>query len=239
MLKNKVLSVHGVKISLTGPNEDDRIRGLPLKEKEKIAQEVISTAISGCQNPYVLFDGCKESLVALHLVRQICNLDLRFPVLHIDTSVRFKEIYQYLDKMSRLWRFDLVTERNEEALRTLKIAENPADCCKQLKADALKYAVKKHHIDCLITGARDETLKTGVFVSERDDYIEVNPLLFYTDRDLSECIKTSRLPYCSLYDKGYRHIDCTPCTEPVEAPKLSSEDRAEIDKKLKALGYLR
>jgi len=238
MLGNETLSVGGIEISLTGSNDIDKCLRLPLEVKDEIAREVISAATSEFKNVFVLFDGSRETLAVLHLVRQTYNSKIPFTVLHVDTSARFDEVYRYIDKMRKLWGLDLITVRNEEALRKVTIAENREHCCGLLKADALSHAVEKFGIDCLVTAAMYEQGKTDAFVSEKGDRAEVNPLLFHTESDILNCIKKANLTCCSLYDKGYGQIDCKPCTAPPQETDTTGEDRAEIKKKLEALGYL-
>lgn len=213
-----------------------------LEEKINKAIEVIKDTISKAENPFVAFTGGKDSLTTLHLVRSVSKFPTQ--VLFIDTSAHFKEIYLFVDKMIKLWNLNLVKEKNEEALKTIKIAEDKEQCCRQLKAQALINSIKKYSIDYLFTGIRmdeQEQRQNEEFISPMEDHIRINPLVEFTEKDIWEYIKKNNLPYCSLYDKGYRSIDCALCTKPAEGSDERSgrsQDKEVIMNQLRKLGYL-
>ena len=120
-----------------------------LKKKQRVSQDIISEVLSKAQNPYALFTGEIDSLVMLHIIRWLQDGNINLPVLHIDTTAEFPEIYQFIEKMRNLWDFRLFRERNEEALRTIEIAEDKELCCCLLKTEALKGAIVKYKIDYL------------------------------------------------------------------------------------------
>lgn len=213
-----------------------------LEEKINKAIEVIKDTLSKAKTPFVVFAGDKDSFATLHLVTSISKSTIN--VLFIDTSVHFNEIYLFVEKMQKLWGFNLIKERNREALKTLKIAQDKAECCLKLKAEVLRDAISKYNINYLFTGIRrdeQESRKNEEYISQKDDYIQVNPIVYFTEQDVWQYIRNHNLPYCSLYDKGYRSIDCMPCTEPAleyEAERDGrAKDKEEIMEKLRKLGY--
>jgi phosphoadenosine phosphosulfate reductase len=90
--------------------------------------------------------------VTLHLVRELSKGLVSG--LFIDTTVQFEEIYQFVEKMRKLWRFNLVREKNQEAISSIKIAEDKVECCYQLKTHVPRNSIKKYKIDYLFTGLR-------------------------------------------------------------------------------------
>jgi 3'-phosphoadenosine 5'-phosphosulfate sulfotransferase (PAPS reductase)/FAD synthetase len=56
--------------------------------------------------------------------------------------------------MRKLWGFNLIQERNDEALKTTKIAEDRVQCCSELKTKTLENSIKKFGIDYLFTDLR-------------------------------------------------------------------------------------
>lgn len=212
-----------------------------LEKKISEAVEVIKETLSKAKNPFVAFTGGKDSLTTLHLVRSVCRIPVN--VLFIDTSAHFDEIYLFVEKIRRLWGLNLKMEKNEEAFKTVKIAEDKAECCSLLKAQPLKHSVRKYEIDYLFTGIRkdeQEARKNEQYTSPKEDHIRVNPIVYFTERDVWEYIKKYNLPYCSLYDKGYRSIDCSPCTKPAEGSDERSgrsADKELVMNKLRRLGY--
>ncbi len=89
--------------------------------------------------------------------------------------------------------------------------------------------------------------------SERENptHIRIHPLLDWTERDIWDFIMGEKLPYCSLYAKGYRSLGARYNTHPVDdrpaweqdfsrLPERSGRGRRkeEIMEKLRALGYM-
>jgi phosphoadenosine phosphosulfate reductase len=213
---------------------------LTLEEKENQARQIIKKGLEEARNPFVLFDGRAESLVVLHLLRHANGGKIPIPVLHIDTTAEFKELYQYIEKMSKLWGFRLIRESNEEALNTIKFAEDKEKCCSTLKITAMGNAIKKFNIDRLFA-FEDGIIKKNMDLFTIDiRNIILNPVQDFSVEEIWNYIKKYNLPYCSLYDIGYEYIQCIPCTDPVK-PKDESivkHEEEEIKKRLKALGYM-
>jgi phosphoadenosine phosphosulfate reductase len=212
-----------------------------LNQKIDESIEIIRDVLARAKNPFVIFTGDKDSLITLHLVRRAYSSPVN--VLFIDTSVHFHEIYLFIEKMRRLWGFNLVKEENEEALKAIKIAEDKAECCLHLKSHVLKNSMKKYNIDYLFTGIRrdkEEARRNEDYILREEDYMRVNPIIHFSEEEVWEYIERNNLPYCSLYDKGYRIIDCIPCTNPAEGPDERSGESQQkelmIDK-LRSLGY--
>jgi phosphoadenosine phosphosulfate reductase len=157
--------------------------------------------------------------------------------------VKFPEIYAFIDKISVLWNMPYVREKNEEALRRITIAANPGECCMKLKTKALQMAVAKHNIDYLFVAIRadeQEARKHAHYFAEHENHIRVHPLLDFTEADVWAYIKRLNLPYCSLYDKGYKSLGCAPCTKPaVGGPERGGRDseKEKIMTELRKLGY--
>jgi sulfate adenylyltransferase subunit 2 len=86
---------------------------LSLEGKERISLDILAEALAKAKNPYTLFTGAVDSLVLLHLIKQLQKRTILFPVLHIDTTIEFPEVYQFIEKMRKLWGFRLVRERNK------------------------------------------------------------------------------------------------------------------------------
>ena len=211
-------------------------------EKTKQTKEIIKEALFRAKVPFVGFTGGKDSLVTLHLLKEVSKGPLS--VLFIDTSAHFSEIYHFIEKMQKLWRFNLVIEKNEEALGLIKVAKDKAECCYQLKTQVLRNSIKKYEIDYLFTGLRrEEEGKNcpGDYLSLSGEYVRVNPVEYFSDKDIWDYIKEYNLPYCSLYDKGYRNIDCIQCTLPprgqVNERMDEEKDKREVAEKLRSLGY--
>src|SRR5437773_2304842 len=58
----------------------------------------------------------KDSTVLLWLVRKAFFGHIPFPVIHVDTTLKFPEMIEFRDKLALDWGLQLVTSRNDEAL---------------------------------------------------------------------------------------------------------------------------
>jgi len=194
------------------------------------------------------FTGGKDSLVAMHLLREVAGGKVPCRVLRLDTSVKFPEILAFVAEMEARWSLDIIVARNDAALASgLKIAHDPAACCKALKIDALNDAIAQHGIRGLVTGVRadeQEERRTETHFSVRAEppHTRINPVLEFTEADIWAYIRSRELPYCTLYDEGYRSIGCMPCTQKVadpNAPERTGRSLAkeQIMQNLRGMGY--
>ncbi len=77
---------------------------------------IIREAFSQFKNVAILWSIGKDSTTLLWLVRKAFFGKPPFPALHIDTTYKFKEIYDFREKYAKEWDLDLVVAKNEEAL---------------------------------------------------------------------------------------------------------------------------
>ncbi len=218
-----------------------------LEDKVKKSQAVLKEALTRFAGRLALaWTGGKDSTTTLHLLRDLCGGEVPIPVLNIDTSVKFKEIYEFRDRLAADWGLDLRIERNDEALKEIVIAADKAECCFRLKAEVIARSLTKYGWQALITGMRwDEHPDRG-----KDDYFipydtpphhRVQPILHFSELDIWSYIRSRNVPFCSLYQKGYRSLGCEPCTKtgmPGRTERAGRDQtKEEIMKRLRAMGY--
>jgi phosphoadenosine phosphosulfate reductase len=194
----------------------------------------------------VAWTGGKDSTTTLHLLKEVGGGRVSIPVLNIDTSAKFKEIYEFRDRLAAEWELDLRIERNEEAIKTIQIAADKAECCFRLKTEVIAASIKKYGWQALITGMRwdeqpDRERETYFSPREAPTHMRVHPILHFTEMDIWRYIKDNNIPYCSLYRKGYRSLGCEPCTTRGAAggPERAGRDqqKEEIMRRLRSMGY--
>jgi len=111
------------------------------------------------ERPVMLYSVGKDSSVMVHLARKAFHPGkIPFPLLHVDTSFKFGEMYDFRDKFCADIGADLRIYKYEKALAE---KANPWDlgtvrCCAQLKTRALLESLKLGNYDAALGGARRE-----------------------------------------------------------------------------------
>ena len=221
-----------------------------LNQKTSLSIEIIKEAYDRFGDKIgIAFTGGKDSSVLLDLTRRAFDGKIPFKVITIDTSAEFPEIKEFIEKLKQSWGFELLTYSNTEALKQkYAIAKDKADCCNTLKTIPLKQSIKDLHLKAMFTGIRkdeNEARANEVYFSKRKDphHFRVHPILHFTEADIWLYIKLNNLPYCTLYEQGYRSIDCAPCTNKTTTDKSiaersgRSQDKEAAMDKLRKLGY--
>ncbi len=128
-------------------------------ESVAIMREVVAEA----ERPVMLYSVGKDSAVMLHLARKaFFPSPPPFPLLHVDTTWKFKAMYEMRDRMAKEAGMDLLVHRNPDAMAR-KI--NPFDHGSALhtdmwKTEGLKQALDKHGFDVAFGGARRDEEKS-------------------------------------------------------------------------------
>jgi len=225
--------------------DKNKLYNWTLEEKEKESRKLLKEAIEkfGMEKVAVAWSGGKDSTTVLHLIRQEFKKVI-IPVVFIDTSVKFKEIYSFRDKLAKEWNLNLIIVKNEEALKTIKIAQNKEECCYLLKTIPLREAITSHGWQALITAVRwdeQEARKNETYFSRRETppHTRVHPILHFRELDIWAYIRKYNIPYCELYHKGYRSLGCAPCTKIGGEAERAGRDKnkEEIMQRLRGMGY--
>jgi len=128
---------------------------LDLLEAESI--HIFREAAAQFRNPVLLYSIGKDSTVLLHLARKsFFPQALPFPLLHVDTTWKFKEMIAFRNRTAKQLGLDLIVHTNEDGIRR---GINPIDHAPSihtdvLKTQALKQALDKYAFDAAFGGAR-------------------------------------------------------------------------------------
>lgn len=171
----------------------------------------------------------KDSTTMLHLARKAFLGKLPFKVIHIDTSFKFKKIYEFRDKIVKDWSLDLAIAKNDMALaKGLSCEKSKFDCCAALKTEALRNFIETQDIKALLVGIRRDEhairskeryfsqrdcefkwsyrnqspeLWTEYYESQAESecHLRIHPLLHWREIDIWQYIKLERLPIVDLY----------------------------------------
>ncbi len=180
-------------------------------------------------NLAILWSMGKDSTTLVHLARKAFLGKVSIPVIHIDTTFKFKQIYEFRDKYTKEWNLNLIVIKNDIALQEGILPERGRfNCCNELKTEALKQAIKKYNLKALLVGIRRDEHAIRAkerYFSSRDkefkwDYqnqplelwteyhrtgaeagthIRIHPLLHWQEIDIWRYIKREKLPVVNLY----------------------------------------
>ncbi|MEX1176924.1 MAG: sulfate adenylyltransferase subunit CysD [Nitriliruptor sp.] len=134
-----------------------------LRQLEAESIHIIREVVAQCERPVMMYSIGKDSSVMLHLARKaFFPGGLPFPLLHIDTTWKFREMIAFRDRTAAELGLDLIVHTNEEA-RAEGI--NPFDHGSQnytdlMKTQALKQALSAGRFDAAFGGARRDEEKS-------------------------------------------------------------------------------
>lgn len=202
--------------------EMDYLSGL---ESESIY--IIREAYAEYRNIAILWSVGKDSTTLLYLCRKAFFGKIPFPVIHIDTTYKFDEIYSFRDKYAKEWNLNLIIAKNEEAIRNgMGPEKGKFVCCTELKTNALKNVIAKYGFKALLLAIRRDEhgirAKERVFsprdvnfhwnymeqppelwdqyrIYAKEGHIRVHPMLNWREIDVWEYIRRENIPVVSLY----------------------------------------
>lgn len=143
-------------------NDLDR-RRTHLKQLEAESIHIIREVAAEFDNPVMMYSIGKDSAVMLHLARKAFAPGIPpFPLMHVDTTWKFKEMISFRDQMAKEIGMELIVHTNEEG-RAANI--NPFDHGSSkhtdiMKTVALKQALDKYGFDAAFGGARRDEEKS-------------------------------------------------------------------------------
>ena len=127
-----------------------------LSRLESEAIEIMREVVSDAQNPVMLYSVGKDSAVMLHLAKKaFFPSPPPFPLMHIDTTWKFQEMYKLRDKAAQDAGIELIIHQNPEARdKGINPFEHGALHTDMWKTAGLKQALDKHGFDAAFGGAR-------------------------------------------------------------------------------------
>jgi sulfate adenylyltransferase subunit 2 len=203
-------------------------RNLARLEAESIF--ILRETAAEFERPVLLYSAGKDSSVLLHLAaKAFAPGRIPFPVMHVDTTWKFREMIEFRDGMAKRLGLDLIVHINEDGLRQ---GINPIDSGSSIhthvmKTEALRQALDRHRFDAAIGGARRDEEKSRAkerIFSHRSsghvwdprnqrpelwrlfntalksgDTMRVFPLSNWTELDVWQYIQIEQIPVVPLY----------------------------------------
>jgi sulfate adenylyltransferase subunit 2 len=125
--------------------------------------EILREAVAGAANPVMLYSIGKDSSVMLHLARKaFYPAPPPFPLLHVDTTWKFHEMYLHRERMVAESGMTLLTYTNQEGLDAgvTPFTHGSSYFTDIMKTEALKQALDLHGFDVVFGGARRDEEKS-------------------------------------------------------------------------------
>ncbi|EYU15682.1 sulfate adenylyltransferase subunit CysD [Photorhabdus aegyptia] len=141
--------------------DEKRLTHLQQLEAESI--HIIREVAAEFENPVMLYSIGKDSSVMLHLARKAFYPGtLPFPLLHVDTGWKFREMYEFRDRTAKNYGFELLVYRNlqGEAMGINPFVHGSAKHTDIMKTEGLKQALDKYGFDAAFGGARRDEEKS-------------------------------------------------------------------------------
>ena len=199
-----------------------------LQQLEAESIHIMREVAAEFDNPVMLYSVGKDSAVMLHLaMKAFAPGKPPFPLMHIDTTWKFKEMIQFRDRQVKELGLDLIVHSNQQGIDE---GINPFDHARYtdiMKTDALKQALDKYGFDAAFGGARRDEEKSRAkerVYSFRDknhrwdpkrqrpelwniynskinqgESIRVFPLSNWTELDIWQYIHLESIPIVPLY----------------------------------------
>lgn len=182
---------------------------------------------------YLAFSGGKDSVVILDLAKRAGG---KFDAHYHLTTVDPPELVHFVKRehpeveISRgksMWQ--LIREHGMLPTRTRRF------CCRELKEGGGTGRVIVTGIRWEESARRKARRMTEICISDKTKTY-LHPIIDWTDDEVWEYIRTNKLPYCSLYDEGFKRIGCVLCPftrnvkrEMERWPKLAAQYRRMAD----------
>jgi sulfate adenylyltransferase subunit 2 len=152
-----------------------------LRQLEAESIQIIREAAAEFDNPVMMYSVGKDSTVMLRLAEKaFAPAPLPFPLLHVDTTWKFQDMYRYRDTVEANLEGKLIKHINQEGVA---MGMNPFDFGSNkyttvMKTDGLKQALTKYEFDCAFGGARRDEEKSRAkerIFSFRDSHHQWDP----------------------------------------------------------------
>ena len=208
-----------------------------LKQLEAESIHIIREVAAEFDNPVMLYSIGKDSAVMLHLaMKAFYPAKLPFPLMHVDTGWKFKEMIAFRDQLTKRLGLELIVHQNKEG-RDAGINPFTHGSSKYtdiMKTQGLKQALDKYQFDAAFGGARRDEEKSRAkerVYSFRDskhrwdpknqrpelwniyngkvnkgESIRVFPLSNWTELDIWQYIYLEQIPIVPLYYSAKRPV---------------------------------
>jgi phosphoadenosine phosphosulfate reductase len=164
------------------------------------------------------------------LTDMILRAKLPIGVFTLETGRLHKETLGMVDRIKETYGYEIKLYKPEPAAVDAYVQQNGLnafydsvemrkECCRIRKVEPLKRALAGNK--AWVTGQRrsQSTTRAELAVQENDEahgMTKFNPLADWSEEDVWNYIRSNKVPYNPLHDKGYPSIGCEPCTRAIQ-----------------------
>lgn len=208
-----------------------------LKQLEAESIHIIREVVAEFDNPVMMYSVGKDSAVMLHLaLKAFAPAKLPFPLLHVDTLWKFKEMIAFRDQRAKEEGFELLVHTNPDGIEMniSPFTHGSAVHTDIMKTQGLKQALNKYKFDAVFGGARRDEEKSrakeriysfrdknhrwdpknqrpelwNIYNARvhKDESIRVFPLSNWTELDIWQYIYLEQIPIVPLYFAAKRPV---------------------------------
>ncbi|MGJ0289606.1 sulfate adenylyltransferase subunit CysD [Aliarcobacter cryaerophilus] len=208
-----------------------------LKQLEAESIHIIREVVAEFDNPVMMYSVGKDSAVMLHLaLKAFAPAKLPFPLLHVDTLWKFKEMIAFRDQRAKEEGFELIVHTNPDGIAQGigPFTHGSAVHTDIMKTQGLKQALNKYKFDAVFGGARRDEEKSrakeriysfrdknhrwdpknqrpelwNIYNARvhKDESIRVFPLSNWTELDIWQYIYLEQIPIVPLYFAAKRPV---------------------------------
>jgi sulfate adenylyltransferase subunit 2 len=143
-------------------NAQSKISLTHLEQLEAESIHIMREVVAETEKPVMLYSVGKDSAVMLHLARKaFYPAPPPFPLLHVDTTWKFKAMYELRDRVARESGMELIVYQNPEAKeRGINPFDHGSAHTDMWKTEGLKQALDKYGFDAAFGGARRDEEKS-------------------------------------------------------------------------------
>ena len=148
---------------ITVTRKDRNMLPRHLRRLEAESIEIMRDVVAEFKKPVMLYSIGKDSSVMLHVaLKAFYPAKLPFPLLHVDTTWKFRDMIAFRDATARRLGLDLIVHVNQDGIaRGINpIASGSSLHTQVMKTDALKQALDRHQFDAAFGGARRDEEKS-------------------------------------------------------------------------------
>ncbi len=159
------------------------------------------------------------------IIHMLAEIEPRVRIFNLDTGYQFKETLEQRERIKERYGIEVELVRPEQTVAEYEAehggplhVHRPDQCCYDRKIVPLRRAIAGH--EAWISAIRkdqtsDRAQATVVQWDARFGLVKVNPLLYWTKKDVWTFIYKQSVPYNPLHDQGYPSVGCWPCTQSV------------------------